>query len=199
MPKTRRVMKKLDKKQWADVYARVKGFKKEVLTPNELVDFGLFTSAGQASGRRYLNQVPRFITSQTGGRIFYPKEDILDWITLEFPDHIISEKLDTSPRPTQKKKPKTSISLPINRKIDRNLTDFVCIRLPVWILEIIKGDRTLNTDVQLKQQWILDRVIESLVTNEPIGLNESLNRAYLILREGLDGTERKAEQAKSHG
>lgn len=62
------------------------------------------------------------------------------------------------------------------------------------ILENKKSNRSLGVESESKNQWIRDRIIETLVTNRSPEMDTALNKAFLILKEGSDGQKREANQ-----
>jgi len=173
---------------------RIKKIKDESLTTNQLVDATLFSSAGQASGRRYYSLTPRFFANETGGRIFYVKKEILEWIKDGTPSTLVDEHGNVGRR----RKGKTSISIPIKEEGHKTLTEPIYLRLPHWILDIMVKDREVGKNIESRSQWLRDKIIESLVSSPNPHVDEALNRAYLILHEGLHGKEGKTEQVASH-
>ncbi len=61
-----------------------------------------------------------------------------------------------------------------------------------------KFQRPFDVESESKNQWIRDRMIETLVTNRSPELDKVLNKAFLILKEGSDGQKRKANQNTCH-
>jgi len=177
--------------------ARIEKIKSEALTTNQLVDVGLFSSAGQASARRYYSLAPQFITNENESRIFYLKSELIGWIQAAMPNMVVNEEGVVGRH--RKRKGKTSISMPIREESHKTLTEPIYLRLPHWILDIMVKDREVGKNIESRSQWLRDKIIESLVSSPNPHVDEALNRAYLILHEGLHGKEGKTEQVASHG
>ncbi len=176
--------------------ARIEKIKSESLTTNQLVDTSLFSSAGQASARRHYSLTPHFITNENASRIFYIKSEILKWIQAGMPNMLVDEEGNVGMR--RKKKRKTSICTPIKEPRHKTLTEPIYLRLPHWILDIMVKDKEVGKGIESRSQWLRDKIIESLVSAPNPQVDEALNRAYLILHEGLHGKEGKTKQVASY-